>query len=265
LSAELQQRTLLTLIKTPFHVNDVVEFVNTSQEFKSTLLTAANLETIVERFTEIKALEEEAKDVPRRHPNFDRLMKEYEDGVLLFRIEQDEVWNKVVATDSALRSYYEQHKENYRWPDRVNVQEILVNTDSLAKAAYWKVRYGADFGEVAADYSIRPTMDVKRGIWGLLPVDTRDITKKAWTMAVDSISAPFQANEGWAIIKVLQKDSARTKTFEEVQAEITSAYREYASKLREQEWFEELKKKYGVTVEKEPLTEAFRRKSGETP
>jgi peptidyl-prolyl cis-trans isomerase SurA len=265
LTTDMLGRTLFTFGSRTFRVNDIVDFLGSSAEFKTTLLTPANIENIVERFTEIKLLEEASADVPRRHPNFAKLMKEYEDGILLFRIEQDEVWNKVVPTDSALRAYYEEHKESFRWPDRINIQEILTETDSVARAAYWRLQYGEDFGEVAAELTIRPTMNEKRGIWGLMPADSRDMTKKGWTMAVDSICPPFQANEGWAIIKVLQKDSARVKTFEEALPEITSAYREYATKLREQQWVEELKQKYGVRVRRELLSEVFRRKSGETP
>lgn len=265
LTTDMLARTLFTFGTTTVRVADVVAFMGSSPEFKTTTLTPTNIENLVERFTEIKILEEEASGVPQRHPNFSKLMKEYEHGILLFRIEQDEVWNKVTPTDSALRAYYEEHKESYRWPDRINIQEILTENDSLARAAYWRLQYGEDFGEVAAQHTMRPTMNEKRGIWGLMPVDSRDLTKKAWTMAVDSVSPPFEANEGWAIIKVLQKDSARVKTFEEALPEITSAYREYASKLREQQWVEELKRKYGVTVRRELLSEAFKRKTGETP
>jgi peptidyl-prolyl cis-trans isomerase SurA len=265
LQTELMSRTLFSFDAKIFRVSDVVEFLKSSMEFRGTTLTPSNLETIVERFTEIKILEEEASGVPQRHPHFSRLMKEYEDGILLFRIEQDEVWNKVAPTDSVLHAYYQEHKESYRWPDRVNIQEILVQTDSVAKAAYWRLQYGEDFGDVAAEYTIRPTMNEKRGVWGLMAVESRDLTKKAWTMAVDSVCPPFQANEGWAILKVLQKDSARVKTFEEALPEVASAYREYASKLREQSWIEELKRKYGVTVRREFLSEAFKRKPGETP
>lgn len=261
LPASLSTRTLFTFGTQTVRVADVVAFMSSSPEFKTTTLTPANVESLVERFTEIKLLEEEASGVPQRHPSFAKLMKEYEDGILLFRIEQDEVWNRVVPTDSALRAYYEHHKEAYRWPDRINIQEILTENDSLAHALYWRLQYGEDFGEIAAQHTTRPTMNEKRGIWGLMPADARDLTKKAWTMAVDSVSPPFKANEGWAIIKVLQKDSARVKTFEEALPELTSAYREHASKLREQQWVEELKQKYGVTVRRELLLEAFKKEN----
>ena len=264
LTSRMLGQTLVTLSDKVYRVQDLIEFINTSGEFKNTLLTTVNVETIVERFTEIKVLELEALNMPKRHPEFDQLMKDYEDGVLLFKVEQDEVWNKIDNSESAILSYFEDHVEDYKTVDLVNVQEILVNDKSTADSVYKKFQAGADFSELASKYTMRPTTDKKQGVWGLLPVDTRDITKKAWTMAVDSVSEPFEANEGWALIKVLEKQPSREKKYDEVIAEVASAYREFASKQREEVWVNELRKKYGVVTSTELLKEAFRETSGET-
>jgi hypothetical protein len=60
-------------------------------------------------------------------------MKDYEEGILLFKAEQENVWNKVEPNDSVLRAYHADNKSKYTWPDRVNIQEIYVATDSVAK------------------------------------------------------------------------------------------------------------------------------------
>ena len=79
-------------------------------------------------------------------------------------------------------------------------------------------------------------------------------------MAVDSVTAPFRFQSGWSIIKVLSKDSAHVKSFEEALAEVTSGYQDTASKKQEQEWIENLEKKYPVVINKETLAQAFKRK-----
>ncbi|HEY5614399.1 MAG TPA: peptidylprolyl isomerase [Bacteroidota bacterium] len=265
LSARLLQRQLIALADVMYRVRDVVEFINTSGEFKNSLLTTTNIETIVERFTEIKVLEYEAKNIPQRHPEFDKLMKEYEDGILLFKIEQDEVWSTIDGSDSTLRAYYESNKEEYRIPNRVTVQEILVKSDSLANALYKRLRAGEDFGGLASEYSVRVGIKEKKGLWESLAPETHAVTEKGWAMQVDSISAPFQLSEGWSIVKVVAKQTSRLKNFEEVLTELINSYREYASTRREKEWVNELKKKYGVVMTKELLTGAFQRKPGDTP
>ena len=54
------------------------------------------------------------------------------------------------------------------------------------------------------------------------------------------------------------------KSFEDATPEVASGYQEAASKQREQDWVETLKKKYPVTINKEALAEAFKRKRVES-
>ncbi|MCI0707298.1 MAG: peptidylprolyl isomerase [Ignavibacteriae bacterium] len=265
LDTDFLQRRLLTIGGSGYSVGDAVAYIKASEEFKKTLLSSQNVEKVIERFTEIKALEHEAKNLAERHPEFDRLMKEYEDGVLLFKIEQDEVWNKIDTSHAALRAYYEANLQQYQLLDRVNAQEILVKDTLRADSLYKRLKKGEDFGKLAQEYTVREgKIKASKGVWGDLDPQTHPVTEKAWAMVVDSICAPFKLPEGWAIVKTLSKQHARTKPFDEVATEVANSYREYASKQREQEWVDELKNKYGVTLSKGSLVEAFRRNQGET-
>jgi peptidyl-prolyl cis-trans isomerase SurA len=190
-------------------------------------------------------------------------MQEYENGTLIYRIEQDEVWKKITINDSLLKEYYNTHMDEYRWPERVNFAEIYTATDSTAKVVLKKIKKGMDFLNAAKEYTNRSGYREKKGVWGFQVFTFNDLSLKASKMAVDSISAPFKYETGWSILKTLGRDSAQIKTFEEAIPEVTSAYQEAASKHREQEWIEGLKKKYPVTINKEVLTNAFKKKRAE--
>jgi peptidyl-prolyl cis-trans isomerase SurA len=219
---------------------------------------------LVTKLVDVVALEQHARHAAERYPVLAQLLQEYEEGTLLYRIEQDEVWKKVMVNDSLLRDYYNTHMENFRWPERVNFAEIYSETESGAKAAYQKVKSGKDFMDVVQEYTNRPKYPEKKGVWGFQVFTFNNLSMKASTMAIDSMSAPFKFEAGWSIVKVLGKDSAHVKTFEEAMSEVASGYQEMASKQREQEWIEVLKKKYPVTINKEALTEAFKRKRVES-
>jgi peptidyl-prolyl cis-trans isomerase SurA len=216
------------------------------------------------KFAEDAALEEHARRNLSRYPELEQLFRDYEEGTLLYRIEQDEVWKKVLVNDSLLREYYDANKEKYSWPDRVNFAEIYTLADSTAKEAYWMLRYGEDFKEVANKYTNRSGYKEKNGEWGLQPISLNDLSRKASTMAIDSISEPIRFEGGWSIIKMLGRDNPCVKSFEEAMPEVASEYQDVASKQREQQWVEELQKKYPVTTNKELLPEAFKRKRVET-
>ncbi|MGD0589321.1 MAG: peptidylprolyl isomerase [Bacteroidota bacterium] len=260
LSTEMLKTTLIHCTGRPFKVKDFADKVITTNEYKSYRLTPVNVWVLVTKLVDVVALEQHARHAAERHPVLAQLLQEYEEGTLLYRIEQDEVWKKIMVNDSLLREYYNAHMENYRWPERVNFAEIYTKTDSMAKAAYKKVKSGKDFMGVAQEYTNRLGYQEKKGVWGFQLFTFNDLSLKASTMAIDSVTAPFKFETGWSIIKALGRDSAHVKTFEEAIPEVASAYQEVASKQREQEWIEALKKKYPVTINKEALTEAFKRK-----
>jgi peptidyl-prolyl cis-trans isomerase SurA len=261
LKPEMKARVVLSCEGRPATVNDFVEYVTGSAEFKSMVLNPKNIQHMIERMSEVKLMEEHARQVPQRYPAFSKLLKEYQDGILLYRIEQDEVWKKLVTNDSLLRLYYNQTKEKYRWPKRVNFAEIFVTTDSLANEARKEIKAGKDFGEVAAKYTMRPGYKEKKGVWGFTPYDQNEVSRRASTLQIDSIPPhAFPGVDGLSIIKVIAKDSAKTKTFEEAMPEVMSAYQEYASKLRQEEWIADLKSRYPVVLNKPLLLEAFKRK-----
>lgn len=259
LTAELLGTPLITTTQRTFTTKDFVEKVINTTEFNSNFLTQTNVWSIINRCVDDVVLEQPALQASERYPELVKLMKEYEEGILLYRIEQDEVWKKVTINDSLLRIYYEENKEKYRWPERVNFAEIYVLSDSLAKAAYWKLRYGEDFLDVAEEYTVRTGYKEKKGVWGFQPFTFNELSTKASKMALDSIAPPFKQRAGWSIIKTLGFDSAHVKTFEEASPEVASAYQEIRSKQIEQEWIEALKLKYPVVINKEILTEAFKR------
>ncbi len=208
----------------------------------------------------MKALEEHAQQAPARYPSLAKIMDEYEDGILLYRIEQDEVWKKVTLSDSVLRVYYNNTKDNYRWQERVNFAEIYVLKDSLAKAIYKQLKRGKDFMELAYKYTARPGYKEKKGEWGFQPFAQNDLSNRASKMANDSITEPFRNGAGWSILKRIAVDSAHVKTFDEALSEVANSYQETASKEREQQWIESLYKKYPVQINKEILAIAFKGK-----
>jgi peptidyl-prolyl cis-trans isomerase SurA len=264
LTAEELKIALLHCEGRPFTVNNFAEKVTTVNEYKNFALTPANIWMLVIKLQEVVAIEHHARHAIERYPGLAQSLKDFEEGTLLYRIEQDEVWKKVVVNDSLSKEYYTAHKDEYRWPERVNVAEIYTLTDSAAKAVYRKLQRGKDFFSIAEEFTSRPGYKEKKGVWGFQPFSFNALYTKASTMATDSVTAPFQYESGWSIIKVLGRDNAEMKTFEEALPEVASAYQETTSKLREQQWVEELKKKYPVIIHKEVLTEAFKRKHVES-
>lgn len=260
LGADFTKKVLLVCENRPCTVDDFVSYVNQTSDFKSTMLYPNNVRQMINRMGDAKIVEEHARQVPVRFPEFSKLLKEYQDGILLYRIEQDEIWKKIVVNDSLLKVFHSQNKEKFRWSPRVSFLEVYVTTDSVVNLAYNEILSGKDFKDVAERYTMRPGYKEKKGVWELTPVETNEVTRRAFAVPIDSVSRPFQYPTGWSIVKPIAKDSAHAKTFEEATPELLSAYQENASKIREEEWLKELRNRYPVVLKKEALSEAFKKK-----
>lgn len=64
-------------------------------------------------------------------------------------------------SDIAVQSYYDQHRNDFRTGEEVRVRQILVNDENLAREIVDKLRHGADFADMSAQYS--RAANAKRG------------------------------------------------------------------------------------------------------
>lgn len=269
-------------------VDSVITLTKMNQEIKNLAFNAAGtIQTIVNKIGTGLVTEYHARQLENNFPDFGRTMKEYEEGILLFKAEQENVWNKVQPTDSVLRLYHSQHSAKYTWPDRVNIQEIYLPSDSVAKLVQKsllgytvdslvakkpktkskskKTEYDTikiaiapiSYDSAAVRYNTRGTSLPNRGVLGLQPITTNNLTQRAWSMTENDSTTYVPHDGGFSFTKVIQKDPAREKTFEEAQSEVSGAFQEYETKRLGDEWFESLKKKYPVTYHKESLTKTF--------
>lgn len=257
---DLLSRNLFSYSNNIVTVEEFLKRIAGTDEFKNTKLDASSAKQIFDRISTAMLMDEHARQTPERFPAFLSIMKEYEEGILLYRIEQEEVWGKLDLSEEKLRAYYEVNKEKYQWPDRVNFAEIHVCLEEAADSLHAQLVAGEDFSKLAASTTVRPGYQEKKGDWGLISVDANFLATMAWELNVDSISKPVAHEGGWSIIKVIAKEEARSKTFEEAKGEVIGRYQEVAAKKREEEWVQTLKDKYGVSLNKKLLTNAFKRK-----
>jgi len=254
-TAAVRVRELFSFAGEKISIDSVIRLVKANQDLRGLPLSNPNtFTTIVDKISKNLLVEFRARTMETQYPDFARIMKEYEEGIMLFKAEQNEVWNKVTINDSAMQIYFNANRSKYTWPDRVNIQEIFVPTDSVGKVVTFLLKkQKLPFDSVAAQYNTRQSTADKRGDWGMIPVTTNELTQRGWTMKQGEVSEYFPFENGYTMIKVLGKDPAREKTFHEAGSELSSAFQEFESKRLENEWHESLKKKYPIITNKEAL------------
>jgi peptidyl-prolyl cis-trans isomerase D len=133
------------------------------------------------------------------------------------------------ASDAALHAYYNAHVEDYMVANRVHVEHILFKTIGKTDAEIAEIRQkaedvlkkaksGANFEDLAKKFSEDDATKPKGGDlgWIIEGQTVPEFQQAAFTLPKGSISDLVKTQYGFHIIKVLDHESAHTKTFDEV-------------------------------------------------
>ena len=149
----------------------------------------------------------------------------------------------------AIRSYYEQRREEFSHPPRVKFVHVIANSKSDAEAVLSQLRGGEDIEKMMQAHSLGRGIQGDSGkSWNTKEMLPQALSEAAFSLPVGQISPIIQTPYGFHVIKVLQRELAGRKDLLEVMGEIEEAL---LSKDREgyyTRWLEELRKDYPVTV-----------------
>jgi len=140
----------------------------------------------------------------------------------------------VSVTDDELKAVYQQNIKQYEVPDRVHAEHILLMTVGKTDAEVAEVKKqaedilaqarkkGSNFEELAKKYSEDPGSKPKGGDLGWLVrgQTVPEFEKAAFSLPKGEMSDLIRTQYGFHIIKVLDKETAHTKPFDEVKDSI---------------------------------------------
>ena len=254
---EIGGKTLFSFANHNETANDFYSKLKSDTEFSGKKFTADYLNKGIKKYSEQMLLEEKAMSLDKTDSQFADLMKDYQNGIFIFKLQEDEVWNKVNVDSVKLLNYYEQNMQKYKWDDRVGYTEIFAKKDSVIKYYYGLLQSGENFDSLAAKTE-RAQLKQKNGKYDLQAVGSTEFSKIVNGLnKVGDYTEPIPNPGGFSIFRLDIKEPARLKTFEEARAEVSGAFQEYESKRLENEYIESLKKKYSPIIYYDELRKAF--------
>lgn len=132
-SKGLASTSLFTIANTTFSAEDLWKFMQTEE------ITPRGSGTFVElwlnRFISQTLAKAEETDLETNNIAYQQLLKEYRDGILLFSLTNQEVWQKGLIDSVGQRAYYAQHTSNYQWKTRIQAYLVKVNDASKLEIA----------------------------------------------------------------------------------------------------------------------------------
>lgn len=234
-----------------FTVNDFIGYIEKNQKQEPFLSPEAYAYTLYDKFVKETVFAYEDSHLETKYPEFNLLVQEYHDGILLFDLMEKEVWNKATKDTAGLNNYYEKHKDEYMWGKRVKTTVITTTKEELVDT----LTYFLD--EKLTSDSIRAIIKSDKRFSGASAKtsffqkgDNKYIDAVEWAPTTE-IQVYSNIDKAFYIYKMLEILEPEPKKFKEVRGIITSAYQAQL----EQDWIKELKEKYPVSVNEAVLNQ----------
>ena len=256
--SEIGNNTVFSFANNTETVNNFYSKIKSDTEFSGKKFTPDILNKAVNKLSEQMLLDEKALSLDKTDAQFADLMKDYQNGIFIFKLQEDEVWNKVSVDSAKLYDYYQNNLQKYSWPDRVAYTEIYTKKDSVINRYYSLLKAGENFDALAAKTE-RSQVKNKNGKYDLQVVGSTEFSKVVNNLKnIGDYSEPIPNPGGFSILRLDIRDPKRIKTFEEAKAEVSGNLQEYESKRLESEYIESLKKEYSPVIFYDELRKAFK-------
>lgn len=155
LNPALRASPMCWLGTTPISVDSVIALMKGRPDLTNVQLRAAPMNTALQKINQQIVFSAIADRLRRDNPEFASLMNEYRDGILLYQIEQENVWARIAPSDSALRAYYAANTSTFMFPDRVRFTEVKGTNEANARAILAQLRSGKSTAQIVAEDSAR--------------------------------------------------------------------------------------------------------------
>lgn len=184
-----------------------------------------------------------------KYPAYKALITEYHDGILLYEVMSDKVWNKAMRDTTGLKEFYAANTAKYQWGDRIDAEVFECISMEIAKQTLAKLTNDTiTSNEVVTAMNETSSLNVKYRK-GKYDTETTDYIAGAPSSLKEGLNAIYEFKGKFYVVKVNGFLPAGPKAFDEAKGTITSDYQNHLEK----EWMKEIEAKHTLIVNKEAL------------
>lgn len=189
-----------------------------------------------------EALKYEEGQLENKYPEFKSLMREYREGIMLFEITKQEVWDKASKDTVGLETFYENNKENYKWDERVKVTIYSVNTtDDKLIAKFEKLARKKSSDKVIKKMNkVRDVVTFETGTYEKGKNQMVDAT--VWKEGI--LSSSRKDGEVTKYVKINEVLPKTVKPLADARGYVIADYQDFLEK----NWIKDLKSSYPLKV-----------------
>jgi len=249
-----------------FRGEDLAQRLKTAEYMALTKLIERTLQLQEAQANRIQVSDQEVQQaleqMKRQDKSFDPRkphdVRDVREQLLLMRVADLHIRGSIMVGDSELKRYYQEHREQFAFPEEYQLSQIIIKpsssdglADALTKArrAMDELKRGEKFEDVALQYSDGAN-SLHGGRLGLVrhgelwPVLEQAVSK----LVPGGISDILESPEGVHIIRLDDKKPKQFRPYEDVRREVQEVVYQQKSADMFQSWLVDLKNKAFIEI-----------------
>lgn len=197
-------------------------------------------------FLENELLQYKKERLEVENQDYANIVEEYRDGLLLFDLMETEIWNAAKKDSVGLQTYYNNHKDNYFWNQRVDAVVASSAKKTTIKKVQKLLQNNQTPEQIKAALNSESEIDV---IFTSGIMDAQHQSLPADFKFKTGVSDIYKFNEGYIVANVKEVLPKETKSFDEAKGAVISDFQNH----KEANWILSLEEKYQVNVNQDVL------------
>ncbi|MDA9126434.1 peptidylprolyl isomerase [Flavobacteriaceae bacterium] len=238
----------LTIKNQSYTYQDFLNFINANQKAnKKEWTTAVVVKKQYASFLEQSVIQYKKDNLESENEEFAHILNEYREGLLLFELMQDKIWEGAKNDSIGLQEFYNANKQNYVWPERIEGSVARSTNAKYIKKVqkYWQKNSSNE----AIDEAINKDQQNVIFSNGELELDQAPLPKSFNVRTKTPISEVIKENNSFYVVNVKEFKPKSQKTFEEAKGQLIADYQI----ALESKWTQELRAKFKVDVNESVL------------
>ena len=220
---------------------DFLSFLNNNSKTKKSLDDHYNT------FLENSVMQYKKDQLPFENAEYANVLNEYEEGLLLFDIMEEKIWNRAKNDSTGLMEHYNSNALKFVAPK--NISGTIARSDKKSTLKKVKKLWVKNMSNDEVSKMVNVKNQNVIFSTGTFEIGSSLLPKN--TVFETGISKISPLDNSYVILNVLKQQSEKVLSFEEAKGAVISSYQN----LLEQNWIETLRAKYSFSVNLNVLNE----------
>jgi len=225
---------------------DFLEFLNNNlKSIEKEWPTSVVVKKQYASFLEKSVFRYKEENLEKENKEFSYILNEYREGLLLFELMQDKIWEGAKNDSIGLQEFYNLNKQNYIWPDRIEGSVARSSNAKYIKKVrkYWAKNKSIKLIDEVLNKKQQNVIFSNGELELGHPTLPKSIPYKT------GLSDVIKENSNFYVINVTALKPTTQKTFEEAKGQLLADYQI----VLESEWINDLRAKFKVVINQDVL------------